>query len=85
MIEPSKSPRACGVVMAKTKGWPFRFCRDFRYLNAERGNDIGRITVGRRKIIHDVGFGLCFLASALLKLGSRENGLCVSWTRSLLA
>ena len=33
MIEPSKSPWACGVVMAK-KGGQRRFCCDFRYLNA---------------------------------------------------
>ena len=34
MIEPSKSPWACGVVMAKNKGGQLRFCCDFRYLNA---------------------------------------------------
>ena len=34
MIEPSKSPRACGVVMAKKKGDQLRFCCDFRYLNS---------------------------------------------------
>ena len=33
MIEPSKSPWACGVVMAKKKG-QLRFCCDFSYLNA---------------------------------------------------
>ena len=34
MIEPSKSPWACGVVMAKKKGRQLRFCCGFRYLNA---------------------------------------------------
>ena len=32
-IEPSKSPRACGVLMAKKKENQLRFCCDFRYLN----------------------------------------------------
>ena len=34
MIEPSISPWACGVIMAKKKGGQLRFCCDFRYLNA---------------------------------------------------
>ena len=34
MIETPKSPWACSVVMAKKKGGQFRFCCDFRYLNA---------------------------------------------------
>ena len=34
MIEPSKSPWACRVVMAKKEGVQLRFCFDFRYLNA---------------------------------------------------
>ena len=34
MIEPSKSPWACGVVMAKKKGDQLRFCFEFRYLNS---------------------------------------------------
>ena len=33
MIELSKSPLACGVVMAKKKRGKLRFCCDFRYLN----------------------------------------------------
>ena len=34
MIEPSKSPWACGVVMAKKKGDQLSFCCGFRYLNS---------------------------------------------------
>ena len=34
MIEPSKSPWACGIVMAKKKRVQLRFCCDFRYLNS---------------------------------------------------
>ena len=34
MIEPSKSPWACGVVMAEKTWGQLRFCCDFRYLNA---------------------------------------------------
>ena len=33
MIESSKSPWACGVVMTRKKGGQIRFCCDFRYLN----------------------------------------------------
>ena len=34
MIQPSKSPWACGVLMAKKKGDQLRFCCEFRYLNS---------------------------------------------------
>ena len=34
MVEPSKSPSACGAMMAKKKGDQLWFCCDFRYLNS---------------------------------------------------
>ena len=34
MIEPSKSPWACGEVMAQKKDEQLMFCCDFRYLNS---------------------------------------------------
>ena len=34
IIESSKSPWACGIVMAKKKGDQLRFCCDFRYMNS---------------------------------------------------
>ena len=34
MLDPTKSPWACGVVMAKKKGDQLRFCCVFRYLNS---------------------------------------------------
>ena len=34
MIEPYKSPWACGVVIAKKKGDQLRFYCEFRYLNS---------------------------------------------------
>ena len=39
MIEPSKLPWSCGVVMAKKKGDQLRFCCDFRYLNSVTAKD----------------------------------------------
>ncbi|XP_063711692.1 uncharacterized protein LOC134839994 [Symsagittifera roscoffensis] len=44
MIESSKSPRACGVVIAKKKGDQLRFCCDFRYLNSVTVKDAYPIT-----------------------------------------
>ena len=44
MIEPSKSPWACGVVLTKKKGDQLRFCCDFRYLNSVTVKDAYPIT-----------------------------------------
>ena len=64
MIEPSKSPRACGVVMAKKRG-QLRSCCDFRYLNAVTIKDAYPITrideslfkLGDAKFFTTLGFG----------------------------
>ena len=40
IIESSKSPWACGVVMAKKKDDQLRFCCDFRYLNSVTVKDV---------------------------------------------
>ena len=66
MIEPSKSPWACGVVMAKNEGDQLRFCCDFRYLNSVTVKDaypIPRIDESLSKL----GDAKCFLT---LDLGS---------------
>ena len=71
--------------MAKKMEVGFRFCCDFRCLNAVTIKDaypIPRIDesltkLGDAKIHHDVGFGFCLLACAAEKTGSRENGLRV--------
>ena len=61
MIESSKSPWACGVVMAKKKGDQLRFCCDFRYLNSVTVKDVYPIPIndeslsklGHAKIFYD--------------------------------
>ena len=81
MIEPSKSPWACGVVMAKKKGGQLRFCCDFRYLNAVTIKDaypIPRIDeslskLGDAKVLHHIGLGFCLLAGSSAKEGQGEN------------
>ena len=39
MMEPSKPPWACGVVIAKKKGDQLMFCCEFRYLNSDTLKD----------------------------------------------
>ena len=72
MIEPSKSPWACGVLMAKKKGDQLIFCCDFRHLNfvaVKNANPIPRIDESLSKIEGCKSFynscsGVMFLASA---------------------
>ena len=45
MIEPSKSPWACGVVMARKKGEQLRFCCDVWYLNSVTVKDAYTIPI----------------------------------------
>ncbi len=44
LIQPSYSPWACGIVMAKTKGNQLRFCHDIRLLNAQTIRDAYPLT-----------------------------------------
>ena len=87
MIEPSKSPWACGVVMAKKKGGQLRFCCDFRYLNAVTIKDaypIPRIDeslskLGDAKFFTTLDLGSAFWQVPLRKkLVSRANWGCTS-------
>ena len=60
MIESSKSPWACGVVMAKKKGYQLRFCCDFRYLNS--------VTVKDAYPIPGIGESLSKVMQSFLRL-----------------
>ena len=56
-IEPSKSPWACGVVMAKKKGDQLRFCCDIRYLYSI---DEGLSKLGDAKFFTTLDLGSAF-------------------------
>ena len=76
MIEPSKSPWACGVVMAKNKGDQLRFCLDFRYLNSVTAKDaypIPRIDESLSKLGVAKFFTTHDLGSAFLKVPLRKQ------------
>ena len=78
MIEPSKSPWACGVVMAKKKGDQLRLCCDFRYLNSVTVKDaypIPRIDESLSKLGDAKFFTTLDLGSAFwqVPLGSRTG------------
>ena len=82
MIEPSKSPWACGVVMAKKKGVQLRFCCDFRYLNAVTIKDaypIPRIDeslskLGDAKFFTTLDLGSAFWQVPLRKKDREKTG-----------
>ena len=82
MIEPSKSPWACGVVMAKKKGGQLRFCCDFRYLNAVTIKDaypIPRIDeslskLGDAKFFTTLDLGSAFWQVPLRKKDREKSG-----------
>ena len=57
MIEPSKLPWACGVVMAKKKGDHLKFPCDFRYLNSVTVKD---------------AYPICRIDESLSKLGDAK-------------
>ena len=73
MIEPSKTPRAIGVVMAKKKGDQTSFCCDFRYLNSVTVKDaypIPRID----KSLSKLGDTTLDLGSAFFQVQLRKQG-----------
>ena len=75
MIEPSKSPWACGVVMAKKRG-QLRFCCDFRYLNAVTIKDaypIPRIDESLSKLADAKFFTILDLGSAFWQVPLRKK------------
>ena len=82
MIEPSKSPWACGLVMAKKKGGQLRFCCDFRYLNAVTIKDaypIPRIDeslskLGDAKFFTTLDLGSAFWQVPLRKKDREKTG-----------
>ena len=82
MIEPSKSPWACGVVMAKKKGGQLRFCCDFRYLNVVTIKDaypIPRINeslskLGDAKFFTTLDLGSAFWQVPLIKQDREKTG-----------
>ena len=82
MIEQSKSPWACGVVLAKKKRAQLRFCCDFHYLNAVTINDaypIPRIDeslskLGDAKFFTTLDLGSAFWQVPLRKQDREKTG-----------
>ena len=85
LIEPSKSPWACGLVMTKKKGDQLRFYCDFRFLNSVTVKDaypIPRIDESLSKL-RDAPFlrllihGRFFLAGTTEEAGQGQNRVCL--------
>ena len=82
MIEPSKSPWACGLVMAKKKRGQLWFCCDFHYLNAvtiKYAYPIPRIDeslsiLGDAKFFTTLDLGSAFWQVPLRKKDREKNG-----------
>ena len=82
LIEPSKSPWACGVVMAKKKRGQLRFCCDFRYLNAVTMKDAYPIPcinesfskLGDAKFFTTLNLGCAFWQVPLRKQDGEKTG-----------
>ena len=76
MIEPSKSPWACGVVMAEKKGGQLRVSCDFRYLNTVTIKDayqIPRIDESLSKLVDAKFFTTLDLGSAFWQVPVRKQ------------
>ena len=83
IIQPSKSPWACGAVMAKKKGGSLGFCCDFCYLNAVTKKDaypIPRIDeslakLGDAKFFTTLDLGSAFWQVPLRKKDREKTGV----------
>ena len=73
MIEPSKSPWACGVVMAKKKGDQLRFCCDFRYPIPRIDESLSKL--GDAKFFTTLDLGSAFWQVPLRKQDRDKTGI----------
>ena len=79
MIEPSKSPWACGVVMAKKKGGQLRFCCDLNAVTIKDAYPIPRIDeslskLGDAKFFTTLDLGSAFWQVPLRKQDREKTG-----------
>ncbi len=76
LIEPSYSPWACGIVMAKKKGNQLRFCCDFSFVNATKIRDaypLPRIDKSLALLGCAIYFTTLDLGSAIRQVPLREE------------